>query len=228
MLLVLVAVIAVAGTVCGVATAAPQEVHVWLTASSPILSGRDLTVSGGIDAEADLSGAKVSLYKREVGEIVDTLVAETPITYSLMTGNVFRTVVPDLVRSCIVTVVWAGDADHVAASAWVFAGVKSRLTVNVPVATRKETRVRIVVSPEQPFARQGMMRPPFIADVQCRLHGVWKRFPADLGTASTNGTSWCTYRYFKVKPGTYVIRGRFAGTNYNVASFTKVMRIVVP
>ena len=145
-----------------------------------------------------------------------------------MTGNVFQVVVPAGTRSCVITASWDGDADYVASSTWMFAGVTLRLTLKVRPAARKETSMRITVSPDQPFFAQGMTPPPFIADVQCRMHGVWTRFPAEVGVLSTNGKSSCAYSYYDVKPGTYVIRARFGGTNYNVASVSKTQRIVVP
>jgi hypothetical protein len=109
-----------------------------------------------------------------------------------------------------------------------FAGVKPKLTLTVKSATRKETKFRITVSPEQPYYQQPLMKPPFIADVQCRVHGVWTRFPGDLGVAGTDGKSWCTYGYYDVKPGRYVVRAHFAGTNYNVARVSASQWIVVP
>ena len=200
----------------------------WLNAPAVTLSGHDIAVSGGIDAQADLSGAVVQISRREVGENVDTLVGEAAVSYNLMTGNVFYAVIPAVVRSCVVTATWDGDADYLPSSTWMFAGVRPKLTVKTPVVTRKHLRVRVTVSPEQPLHRQGMTRPPFIADVQCRVRGVWKQFPAELGVLGTDGASWCAYDYYDVKPGTYLVRARFSGTNYNVASVSRAQRIVIP
>ena len=68
-----------------------------------------------------------------------------------------------------------------------FAGVRPRLTLAVKTATRSQTKFRLTVSPEQPFYQLPLQKPPFIADVQCRVHGVWTRFPAELGGAGTDG-----------------------------------------
>jgi hypothetical protein len=201
---------------------------VWLSTAATTMTGRSLSVYGGIDVKADLSGTIVKLYKREVGQNVNTHVGNATVTYNVMTGNVFDAVIPRLNRSCVVTASWGGNADYYASRTWMFAGVKPRLTITVPVATQKKTRVRIVVSPEQPLHRQGMTEPPFIADVQCRVDGAWQRFPGELGVLSTDGESWCVYDYFNVQPGTYKIRARFGGTNYNVASVSKTTEIVVP
>ena len=212
----------------GAPATSQQAASVWLDTAPPALTGHDIAVSGGIDAQADLSGAAVKIYEREVGESVDTLVGDAPVTFNVMSGSVFHAVVPAAVRSCIVTVSWEGNADYLASTTWMFAGVRPKLAIRVPVATRKYTRVRITIAPEQPLHRQGMTRPPFLADVQCRRHGVWTRFPAELGSMGTDGESWCVYTFYDVKPGTYVIRARFAGTNYNVASVSSITRIIVP
>ena len=59
-------------------------------------------------------------------------------------------------------------------------------------------------------------------------HGVWARFPAELGGMGTDNESWCIFSFYDVKPGVYVPRARFAGTDYNGGSLSKMMRIVVP
>ena len=205
-----------------------QAAPIWLSTAGTTLTGRSLTVDGGIDVKADLSGAVVKLYEREVGRNVNTYVGKATVTYNLMTGNVFHGVVPRLKRSCVVTASWGGNARYFASRTWMFAGVKPRLTVTVPTATQKETKVRIAFSPTQPLHRQGMTRPPFLATVQNRVDGVWTDFPGELGVLSTDGESWCVYHYFNVPAGTYAIRASFTGTNYNVASVSKSMEIVIP
>lgn len=199
----------------------------WVDAPSATLTGRDIAVNGGITADDDLSGAVVKISKREIGESTDTYVADATVTYNMATGNVFRAVIPAVTRSCVITATWEGNDGYLASSTWMFAGVKPKLTLQVKAATRGKTKFRVVVAPEQPSHRQGMTRPEFIADVQCRVHGVWKRFPAELGEAGTNGTSWCTYVYYDVKPGRYPVRAQFAGTNDNVARFSVPQPIVV-
>jgi len=205
-----------------------QAAPIWLSTAGTTLTGRSLTVDGGIGAKADLSGAVVKVYKREVGRNVNTYVGKATMTYNRMTGNVFHGVIPRLKRSCVVTASWAGNARYFAGRTWMFAGVKPRLTVTVPLATQTKTKVRIAFSPTQPLHRQGMTRPPFLATVQNRVDGVWTDFPGELGVASTDGQSWCVYGYFNVPAGTYTIRANFEGTNYNVASVSKTMEIVIP
>ena len=60
------------------------------------------------------------------------------------------------------------------------------------------------------------------------MDGVWQHFPGELGVESTDGESWCVYDYFNVQAGTYTIRASFVGTNYNVASVSRAMEIVIP
>ena len=67
-----------------------QSAPIWLSTADTTLSGRTLTVYGGIDVNTDLSGAVVKLYKREVGRNVDTFVGKATVTYSMTTGNVFQ------------------------------------------------------------------------------------------------------------------------------------------
>ena len=227
-LTVVVAAIPAAVSLAREAPAASQQpAPVWLDTMKSTLTGHDVAVGGGIDADADLSGAVVTVSMREAGESEDTLVGEATVMYDLMAGNRFHAVVPAVARNCVVTVAWSGSAEYLPSSAWAFAGVRPRLAVKVQSATRKDTRVRITISPGQPLHRQGMTRPPLLADVQCRSHGVWKRFPAELGGTGTDGESWCTYTFYDVKPGNYVIRARFAGTNYNVASVSRITRMTV-
>lgn len=205
-----------------------QPAPIWFSTGGTTLAGRNLTAYGGIDVKADLSGAVVKLYKREVGSNVSTYVGKATVTYNLMTGNVFQGVIPRLRRSCVVTARWAGNAHYFAARTWMFAGVSPRLTVTTPIVTQHETKVRVDFSPTQPLHRQGMTKPPFLATVQCRVDGVWTDFPGELGVLSTDGESWCVYEYFNVPAGSYTIRANFTGTNYNVASVSKTTEIVVP
>jgi len=205
-----------------------QSAPIWLSTADTTLSGRTLTVYGGIDVNTDLSGTVVMLYKREVGRNVDTYVGKATVTYSVTTGNVFQGTIPRLTRSCVVTAKWAGSARYFAARTWMFAGASPRLSVTTPLHTQHETKVRIDISPAQPLHRQGMTRPPFLATVQGRVDGVWTDFPGELGVAGTDGKSWCEYEYFNVPAGTYTIRANFTGTNFNVASVSKTTEIVVP
>ncbi|MEZ5125112.1 MAG: hypothetical protein R2826_02530 [Thermoleophilia bacterium] len=228
----LLAVAASALLVACLASSAPAtnqlSAPITLSARNATLAGRDIIVSGRIVANEDLSGAVVRVHKREVGESADTFVAEAVVTYDQMNGNTFQATVPAARRSCQITATWAGNGDYLASSFWMFAGVKPKLKLVVKKTTRKHTEVRITVSPEQPFYQLPLQKPPFIADVQCRVHGVWTRFPASLGGAGTDGRSWCTYSYYDVKPGKYLIRAQFTGTNYNVAGVSSSQRIVVP
>jgi len=228
---VTLAVVALAAVAALITTSAPAtdqlSAPMWVNAPSSTLTGHDITVSGGIAANADLGGAVVKVYKREVGESTDTFVADAAVTYSMMYGNAFQAIVPAVTRSCMITVTWAGNADYLASSTWMFAGVRPKLSLAVKLATRKQTKFRLTVSPEQPYYLP-LEKPPFIADVQCRVHGVWTAFPAELGGAGTDGTSWCTYSYYNVKPGKYLVRAHFRGSNYNAARVSSPQRIVVP
>jgi hypothetical protein len=205
-----------------------QPAPVWLATAATPQSGRSLTVFGGIDVNADLSGAVVKLYRRDVGRNADTLVGQATVAHSLMTGNRFSVKLPRLRRNCVVTAVWDGDDGHFGSRTWMFAGVTPRLTVTAPLATQKETKLRVDIAPGQPSHRTGMVRPEFLAGIQCRVAGTWTSFPGELGVEGTDGESWCVYRYFGVPAGTYTIRANFRGTNYNTASVSRPVEIVVP
>jgi len=229
---VLLAVAAAAVLAAFVAASAPAtsqlSAPITLWAPSATLAGRDIAVSGRIVADEDLSGGVVKIYKREVGESTDTFVADATVSYEQMRGNTFQAVVPVVTRNCQITATWAGSGAYLASSSWMFAGVRPKLNLAVKRATRSQTKFRITVSPEQPFYQLPLQKPPFIGDVQCRIHGVWTRFPAELGGAGTDGTSWCTYYFYDVKPGKYLVRAHFGGTNYNVEGHSAAQRIVIP
>lgn len=227
--------LAVAGTAAlavFIAASAPAtsqlSAPITLSASNATLAGRDIAVSGRIVADADLSGATVKIYKREIGESADTFVADATVSYREMSGNTFQAAVPAVTRSCQITATWEGNSGYFASGSWMFAGVRPKLTLAPKTATRRQTKFRLTVSPEQPFYQLPLQKPPFIVDVQCRRHGVWTRFPAELGGAGTDGKSWCTYYYYDVKPGKYLVRAHFGGTNFNVAGVSAAQRIVVP
>ncbi len=229
----LLAVVAAAALAAYLTSSAPATgqlsapITLWARGATP--AGRDITVTGRIVADPDLSGAVVKIYKREVGESADTFVADAIVSYdSMMTGNTFSADAPGVSRSCQITATWAGNADYLASSTWMFAGVRPKLKLVAKTATRRRTTFRITVSPEQPFYQLPLQKPPFIADVQCRVHGVWTSFPAELGGAGTDGKSWFTYSFYDVKPGKYLIRAHFTGTNHNVSGYSAAQRIVVP
>jgi hypothetical protein len=229
---VVLAIVAVATV--GAFAAAPASpssqaaAQIWLDSPSVILTGHDIFVSGGIVADADLTGAVVRIFKREAGEGTDTHVTDAAVSNDGVSGNVFKAFVPAITRNCVITASWEGNAGSLASSTWVFAGVKPKLTLAVKSATRRQTKFRIVVSPEQPFYKEGPVLPPLITDVQCRVHGVWTAFPAKRDGWSTDGESWWTYKYHGVKPGKYLVRAHFEGTNYNVARVSAAKQLVVP
>jgi hypothetical protein len=230
---VLLAVVAAAALAAAVTSPAPAtsqlSAPITLWARDSTLAGRDITVGGRIVADQDLSGAVVKVYKREVGESSDVFVTDAKVSYdNMMSGNTFSAVVPAVTHSCQITAAWAGNADYLASSSWMFAGVRPKLTLAVKASTRRQTKFRITFWPGQPFYQLPLQKPPFLADVQCRVRGLWTGFPGELGVAGTDGSSWCTYGYYDVKPGKYLIRAHFTGTNSNVAGASSPQRIVVP
>ena len=93
----LLAVVAAAALAASLASSAPATgqlsapITLWARDATP--AGRDITVTGRIVADPDLSGAVVKIYKREVGESADTFVADATVSYdSMWTGNTFSAV----------------------------------------------------------------------------------------------------------------------------------------
>jgi hypothetical protein len=208
-----------------------QSTRVWVSSlyvPGNALTGRSLRVSGGIAAKADLSGAVVKLYKREVGQNADTYVGRATVTYDRLSGNRFLGVVPRLSHSAIITAKWAGNASYFAGRGWFFAGVKPRLSVTATQATQERTRLRIDITPSQPDLAGGKASPDSLASIECLVNGVWTNFPGDMGVFSSDGESWCVYNYFGVPAGTYTVRATFRGTDYNIASVSKSADVVVP
>jgi hypothetical protein len=203
---------------------------IWLDTAQVTQAGRSLTVFGGIDVKADLEGAVVKLYRRDAGRNADVLVGKATVSHNLMGGNVFSPKLPHLTRNCIITAAWGGNSRCAGSRTWMFAGVAPKLTVSALSVDRRAmvTRLRVEIVPAQPLHRQGRTRPTFLADVQCRIDGVWTSFPTELGGASTDGTSWCVYDYVGAPAGRYTVRAHFKGTNYNAAAFSKPVDIVVP
>jgi hypothetical protein len=227
-LAVVAATLAAAGALAHVAPATPQQpATLWISAPSATSTGHDIVVNGGIAASADLGGAVVKIYEREVGESVDTYVGDATVTHDSLTGNTFRIIIPSVPHSCIISASWEGDADHAASSTWMFAGVTPRLRLAVTSATDKDLQLRITVSPKQPYYASGTTAPPRIAEVQCRLDGAWRRFPARMSGWGSDIRTYISYQYSDVKPGAYVVRVHFLGTNYNVASVSKAQRFIV-
>jgi hypothetical protein len=208
-----------------------QSTRVWVSSlyvPGTALTGRSLRVSGGITAKADLSGATVKLYKREVGQNADTYVGRATVTYDRLSGNRFLGVVPRLTHSAVITARWAGNAGYFAGRGWFFAGVKPRLSITATQATQERTRLRIDVTPLQPNYSNGSSSPDTLARIECRVNGVWTSFPGEMGVFSTDGKSWFVYNYFNVPAGAYTVRARFNGTDYNIAAPSRTVDVIVP
>jgi hypothetical protein len=192
-----------------------------------VSSGHDISVSGRIVADGDLSGATVKFFEREVGSSTSTYAGKATVTYEFMEGDHFSAVLPGASHSCMLSAVWDGDDDHLAASTWIFVRVRPQVTLKSKSVGHRRATIRVDVAPEQPFYQLPLQKPPFIADVQCRIHGRWTWFPGEVGVASTDGTSWCGYEFYDVKPGTYLVRGHFGGTSFNAPGNSKPQKVVV-
>jgi hypothetical protein len=204
----------------------PQPAPMWLSAATLPVSGASFYVSGGIDVSDDLTGQTVSIFKREMGQNADTLVAEVPVTHHLHLGNFFQTTLPGLTHSAILTLTWAGNADYLASSHWTFVPVRARVTIAVTRHTAQFLRLRATVSPLQPLDAPALISRSILVLFQRRVSSTWK-FMGGGDLMSTDGQSWQSETYYHLRPGTYVLRARFVGTDYNSTAVSKTIRVTV-
>jgi len=220
----LVIVSLVGGSAIPSQAAAAEPTSMWFNASSPVTSGGDVAVSGGLKITTALPGATVSISKREVGESADTLVVEAPLTLAFW-GNNFSATVPDVTRTCVLTATWAGTADYLPASYWLTVPVRPKVTISAPRVSAALTRLVARVSPSQPMDAPAFItiKSPFMV-FQRRVDGRWRPFSS---WSSTDGESWCSAKYRDLKPGIYVLRARFLGSNYNAPAVSKALRLTI-
>jgi hypothetical protein len=218
------------GLLCAASAAAladPQPAPMWLGAALTPVTGESFYVSGGINAADDLTGQSVSIFKREMGEDTDTLLAEVPITHSVFT-NEFHATLPGLTHSSILTATWAGNAEYLPSSHWTFVRVRAKVTLTAPRINATYVRLKGTITPSQPQdAPSFFTAKSFLVLFQRRVAGEWT-FMGMGDTASSDGQSWVRSTYYGLKPGTYVLRARFVGTDYNAPRISKTLRITVP
>jgi len=223
---IVILVVAALGIAAPEKAVAAEPTGMWFGAQTPVTSGGSLHVSGGLKITSALPGQTVSIYKREAGESSETLVAEAPLT-CLPWGNDFSATIPTVTHTSIVTAVWDGNADYLPASYWVCARVRAKVGLKAAHVSAAHTRLVATVTPTQ-----HMDAPAFIAIdvpiivIQRRIDGRWGYF-MEAGVWSTDGENWCRFNYFDVKPGTYVLRARFRGSNYNTAAASRAVRIII-
>lgn len=208
------------------AAAEPQPAPMWLGAATRPVTGSSFYVSGGVRVSDDLTGQTVSIFKREMGQTSDTLVAEVPLAHQIW-GNFFQTTLPGLTYTAVLTASWAGNADYLPSSYWTCLPVRAKVTIAVARQTAKFLRLRATVSPLQPQDAPAFLsaKNPFVL-FQRKVSGTW-RYLGGADTMSTDSQSWQTSTYYHLKPGTYVLRGRFVGSDYNTAAVSKTLRLTV-
>jgi hypothetical protein len=226
-LLLLTASLGLLAIASGSVLAEAQPAPLWFGAAVSPISGASLYVSGGINVADDLAGQTVTISKREMGENSDTVVAAAvPVTHAPW-GNVFSATLPGLRHSAILTATWAGDADYLSSSRWTFVPVRAKVTIALTRQTAKFLRLRATVSPLQPQDAPAFIsaKSPFVL-FQRKMKGAW-RYMGMGDTMSSDGQSWQSSTYYGLKPGTYVLRARFVGGDYNAAAVSKTLRVMV-
>ncbi len=227
LVLLLLAALGVLGATIGAAAAKPKAASIWLSASSPVRTGKSFTVSGGIKAATDLSGETVKIYKREMGKNTDTLIGKATVTTAPW-GNVFQATLAGLKHSAILTAKWAGNADYSPCSYWIFVPVRARVTLTAPQVSADRLKLRSTITPSQPQDEPVFLTADsFLVLFQRKVDGKWT-YVGMGGTASSDGKSWVTGTFYDPDPGDYVLRARFVGTYYNTPARSKTLTVTVP
>ena len=211
---------------CEYASAEPQPAPMWVGAALMPLTGESFYVSGGVNITDDLTGQRVSLFKREMGENTDTLLAELPLTYALLQRNHFSTTLPGLTHSAIITATWAGDANYAPSATWNYVRVRGKVSLQVRANTTTYLRLRSEITPLQPKTAPAVGLQSPLVDFQRKVAGRWR----SLGwgdTWSSDLTSVVQATYYHLKPGIYTLRARFVGTSYNTAAVSRTLRVTV-
>ena len=228
LVVLLLVALGVLGATSGVAAATPQAAGMWLSASSPVRTGKSLSVSGGITAAADLSGETVNIYKREMGENADTLVAQPTVTTAPW-GNVFQATLAGLKHSSILTATWAGNADYLPSR---LLDLRPRASEGDAGSSAHHRQVPQATVHDHAVPASGR------ADVSHRQETSSSCSRAGL---TVSGSSWAwpaqppqmgSHGYrpptTASSPGTYVLRARFVGSDYNAPAVSKTLRVAVP
>jgi hypothetical protein len=210
----------------GAVSAQPEPALIWLGAPDLTPTGAPFNVAGEILAGGDLSAETVTITKREMGSNVDTPLASTPVTFSTA-GDVFGARLPGLTHSAIITAGWDGDAEHAASSVWTYVRVRARVTLQVRANTTTRLRLRSAITPLQPHTGPSFGVPALLVEFQRRVGARWA--PLGAGDAcSTDNESFVKASYYHLRPGVYVLRARFVGTDYNAAAVSRPLRVTVP
>jgi hypothetical protein len=211
----------------GSAAAAPKTATIWLGSPLPVVTGTSFSLTGGIGAAANLSGQTVTFAKREMGKNTDTAMGQATVTWTSW-GNGSQATLPGLTYSAIVTATWAGNADYLSAAHWIFVPVRAKVTLTAPKVNANVLKLRSTITPSQPQDEPVEMTGlGFLVMFQRKVNGKWT-YMGMGGTGSSDGKSWVTGAFYDPRPGTYVLRARFVGTQYNAAAFSKTLNVTVP
>jgi hypothetical protein len=167
----------------------------------------------GLVREAD-ADTTVRIYERPAGKS-QKLAATVPATLANDGSALFQTVLPRLKTTTVVTVVWDGDADHLAGSAGATVAVRPRIALTTSLATaggKPGVHFAVKLTPAQPAGTVSVER----------LTGKrWVRLAA-LPAAGPLGGTW------QPAGGTYKLRARFSGSTKNGPATSHVVTDTVP
>ena len=187
-----------------------EALHLTVPATVPYAT--PLPVAGLLaGADADTT---VRIYEQPSGQ-GQKLAATVPATLANDGSAHFQTVLPPVKSSTVVTVVWDGDADHLASSATTTVAVKPRVSLTASLATvsgKRSVHFAVKLTPAQPSGTVYLER---LAGKQ------WVRIAALPAQGPLSG-SW------RPSPGTYKLRARFSGSAKNGPATSRAMAITVP
>ena len=123
-------------------------------------------------------------------------------------GNEFQGTVPGMTYTGIVTAGWAGNADFLPCSYWIYVGVKAKVTMSVLRVTHDRLRLHGEVTPLQPLVDPARLTNPTLIVFQHKTAHGWRRLHVNNSSRS-DMQSWVATTYFGLKPGHYVMRARF-------------------
>jgi hypothetical protein len=193
------------------------------------VAGRPFALEGSLEIE-NAAGKKVKIYSREVGETTDTLVTEVTVGADSgqgsgddESGGSFVALIPKLRHTCTITAVYEGDDDYLYSSESIDVEVRARARLGATLVKPGVVRITASVSPSQTDAT---IDPRFV--IERRVNGTWKKFRVLVATHPAGAPSPSSITtLLELKPGTYVLRNRFMGTDLNTAAVSKPVTVVV-
>lgn len=167
----------------------------------------------GTIGEADAT-TNVRVYERPAGQNADKLVATLTATLANDSTASFETMLGGLTKTTLLTCIWDGDADHLAATARSRIAVRAHVLLSASVAGvagRPAVHLTVHISPEQTSGVVFIFR---------RVGHHWVHLMSLSAKAPIVG-QW------RPAPGTYQLRAVFEGSPSNASAASKALTVSV-